>query len=135
MTFFTEVDVTDWQCLWYTADTLKRAPRKSAYTCISVQVVSEHSAGSHLHFYPDASSHCAAQSEPFAARAGELLFTKSSCSETYSPFIDRRTGNGSIKEAATLEAFGAPVHIFPLFFSFSFLLYTPYSIQLFLLCF
>ena len=46
---------------------------KLAYMCISVHVVSEHSAGSHLHFYPDSWSCCAAQAESFAVRAGEML--------------------------------------------------------------
>lgn len=116
LTFLTEADVADWQYLQYSADTLKRPLTKLAYTCVSVHVVSEHSAGGYFHFYSDAWCCCAAHAESFAVRAGELLFTKSNCSDMYSPFTDRRTpGNVSIKEAAMLEAF-----TFFLFFLFLF---------------
>lgn len=54
--------------------------KKRSFLCISVHVVSEHTAGSHLHFYPDAWSGCAAQDESFAVKAGEMPFSKSYCS-------------------------------------------------------
>lgn len=134
--FFTEGHVSDWQYPWYRANTLGWVLRKLAYMGVSVHVVSEHSAGSHWHFSPNAWSFCAARVQSFAVRAGEMLFTKSNCSDMYFPFADRITGNVSIKKSCW-KHFEFLITFFPLFLfcPFSFLLYIYYVNQLHFLCF